>query len=368
MAETLTPGTSGSRARAERGNVMRVTEGAGVPAGLRLWRPWRPWRVQAALAALAATLAAGLLAIQSVQAQQNAFPSRPIRLVVASAAGGTQDVNARAFARQVSVQLGQPVLVDNRAGANGIIGAEIVAKAPPDGHTLMFAAGAFVINPAIYRNLPFDVARDFTPITAVAQGEGVLVLVHPSVPATNAKELVALAKTRSLSYGSPGLGNALQLITESFAAQTGIKLLHVPYKGSGPALTALLSNEVQIVLIPPAASLSFIRDGRLRAVGYSAPARFSGLPDVPTLNEQGIAFQMDTGWHGLLGPARMSRELVERWHAEVLRAIETPALRDFFADGGFRPVGSTPADFRATVLADITRWAGIARLAKIEKQ
>lgn len=314
------------------------------------------------LAFLAALAMAG-----NAHAEQS-FPNRPIRFVVASAAGGTQDVNARALAKQLSGQLGQPVLVDNRAGANGIIGAEIVAKSPPDGHTLIFAAGAFAINPAIYRKLPFDVVRDFTPITAVAQGEGVLVLVHPSVPATNAKELVALAKTRPLAYGSPGLGNALQLISESFAKQTSIKLLHVPYKGSGPAMTALLANEVQIVFIPPVASIAFIRDGRLRAVGYSAQARFPGLPDVPTLNEQGIAFQMDTGWHALLGPARLPRELIERWHAEVRRAIEAPALREFFADGGFRPVASSPAEFRATFLADIKRWAEVARQANIELQ
>ncbi len=365
MAETLMPDTGGCRARAEQGNVASVVAWPSADAGSGAGRRSRG---AARAVTVAAAFAAGTFALLCVPAHAQAFPARPVRLVVASAPGGTQDVNARAFARQVSTQLGQQVVVDNRSGANGIIGAEIVAKAPPDGHTLIFAAGAFVINPAIYRNLPFDVARDFTPITAVAQGEGVLVLVHPSLPATNARELVALAKTRSLSYGSPGLGNALQLITESFAAQTGIRLLHVPYKGSGPALTALLSNEVQVVLIPPLASLSFIRDGRVRAVGYSSPARFAGLPDVPTLNEQGIPFQMDTGWHGLLGPARMPRELVERWHAETRRAVEAPALREFFVEGGFRPLASSPAEFRATVLADITRWAEIARLAKIEKQ
>lgn len=317
----------------------------------------------------AAALAFACALVTAVHAQPSQpFPQRPVRFVVASAAGGTQDLNARALAKQLSAQLAQPVVVDNRAGANGIIGMEIVARAPPDGHTLLFAAGAFAINPAIHRSLPFDIERDFTPITAVAQGEGVLVLVHPSVPATNAKELVALARTRPLSYGSPGVGNALHLITESFVQQTGIRVLHVPYKGSGPALTALLANEVQIVFIPPAAALGFIRDGRLRALGYSAAARFAGLPEVPTLEEQGIPFHMDTGWHALLGPGRLGRELVERWHREVRRAVEQPALREFYAEGGFRPLANAPAEFRAVLLSDVKRWAQVARQAGIERQ
>ncbi|MBC7780032.1 MAG: tripartite tricarboxylate transporter substrate binding protein [Proteobacteria bacterium] len=296
------------------------------------------------------------------------WPIRPIRLIVPTAAGGTQDLNARAVAKQMAQHAGQSIVVDNRAGANGIIGADLVAKAAPDGYTLMYTGGAFAINPSIYKRLPFDVRRDFAPITNVAAGEGTLLLVHPSVAANSVRELVALAKTRPLSYGSPGLGNALQLISESFVIRSGAPLLHVPYKGSGPAMAALIGNEVQVMFIPPGVALPHLRDGRVRALGYSSATRFDGLPDVPTINEQGLPFEMDTGWHGLFAPAATPRPLLERVHADVRRAVCEPWLRSFLVDAGFRPLADPPDTFAKIVRADIERWAEIARLAKIPRQ
>ncbi len=231
-----------------------------------------------------------MLATGSLSAQP--YPTRPIRLIVPFPAGGTADVLARSITNETGAQLGQPFVIDNRGGANGIIGIDIVAKAPPDGHTLLHVTAAFVINPHVYLKLPYDVFRDFEPVTNAVLGTGYLVLLHPAVAANTVKELIALANdpkmSGKLSYSSPGVGNTLHLAAELFATRTGIKLLHVPYKGVAPALNAVLAGEVQMTLIPPTIAVPQIKAGRAKAIAFTGSTRFPGLPQLPTMTEAGI--------------------------------------------------------------------------------
>jgi tripartite-type tricarboxylate transporter receptor subunit TctC len=297
------------------------------------------------------------------------YPSHPIRLIVGTAPGGTQDGNARTVAREIEGLLGQPIVIDNRGGANGIIGYDIVAKAAPDGYTLLYTAVAFAINASVYKKLPFDVSRDFTPITNVAVGQGALLVVHSSVPARSVKEFIALAKDKQLTYSTPGIGNGMHLITEAFDARAGIKMLHVPYKGAGPALTALLGGEVQVMFIPPLIVAQHIKAGRLRALGYTGAKRVDTMPDVPTMSEAGLpGFQMDNGWHALFAPAKTPSEIVNKLYAAIHTVLQTPKLREYFLSIGYETAGEPPVQFQKTFQADIKRWGEIARLAKIQPE
>jgi len=241
-----------------------------------------------------------LLAFAATNASGQAFPIRPVRLVVPFPAGGTSDVIARSVTNELERQLGQSFVIDNRGGANSIIGSEIVAKAAPDGYTLLHVTAAFAINPSVYRNLPYQV-EDFLPITNLALGEGYLLLVHPSVPVQSVAELIVLAKKKDgqLTYGSPGVGNTLHLAVEFFNMKAGIAMTHVPYKGVAPAFTALLAGEVQAMLIPPIISLQQIKAGKVRALGFTGKTRWPVLPAVPTVTEAAIpGFYIIGGWHG----------------------------------------------------------------------
>ena len=307
------------------------------------------------------------LAIAEVCAQD--YPARPIRFVVSSAPGGTQDAVARLVANQVGGQIGQQVVVDNRGGANGIIGCDIVAHAAPDGYTLLYAATAFAIMPSVSKKLPFDVVRDFVPITRVGVLEGALLLVHPNLPAQNVRELIDLAKNRSLTFGSPGVGNSLHLMAELFNVSAGTHMIHVPYKGAGPSLNALLSSEIQMVFIPPPVAIPYVKAGRVRALGYSGTRRLAALPEMPTIAEAGLTgFGMDLGWQALFAPARTPNAIVGRLYTEVKRALETPKLRESLLASGYEPKGETPEEFRKLFLQDIKRYAELTRVARIEAE
>jgi tripartite-type tricarboxylate transporter receptor subunit TctC len=311
--------------------------------------------------------AATFLFVASAGAPAQSYPNRPVRIVVTVPAGGGQDASARAVANQLTNQFGQTMVVDNRGGANGIIGYDIVAKAPPDGYTLLYTAIAFVILPSAYRNLPFDIARDFTPITNTAMGHGVLLIVNSSFPARSLKEFIALGKKDQIAYGSPGRGNSMHLITELIASRAGIKMLPISYKGTAPELAALLSNDIQVMVIPPVAVLQQIKAGRFRALAFTGARRFEGLPDVPTLDEAGLpGFQIDSGWHGVFGPANTPPAIVDRLYAEIRKAL--PSLQRFFADGGYDVAGEPPAQFQKTFHADIKKWGDIARLAGVKPE
>jgi len=296
-----------------------------------------------------------------------AYPNRPIRFVVSVAPGGTQDANARAVATQLSGQIGHTVVVDNRGGASGIIGSDIVAKSAPDGYTLLYAATAFIITPNLVKNIPYDISKDFAPITKVAVSEGDLLLVHPSVPAHSVKELIVLAKARQFSYSSPGVGNSLHLAMETFNVRAGTQMLHVPYKGAGPALNALLGNEVQVMFIPPTVAVQHVKAERVRALGYSGPKRLEALPDLPTIAEAGLpGFQKPPGWQALFAPAKTSAGIINRLHTEVRKALQVPRLREYFLAAGYEPAGDPPVQFQKDFQADIKRFAELVRAARLE--
>jgi tripartite-type tricarboxylate transporter receptor subunit TctC len=314
--------------------------------------------------AIFAALAA-LACISGNTLAQN-FPDHPIRLIVGTAPGGTQDGTARMVSREVEALLGQPIVVDNRGGANGIIGYDLVAKAAPDGYTLLHTAVAFAINATVYKKLPFDVSKDFIPITNIAVGQGALIVVHSSVPAHTMKELIELAKHKQLSYSSPGIGNGMHLITEAFDARAGIKMLHIPYKGAGPALNALLSAEVQVMLIPPLIVSQHIKAGRLRALAYSGVKRLEVMPDMPLISESGLpGFHMDSGWHAWFAPAKTPPAVINKLYVAVRKVLDMPKMKEFFVSIGYDVGGETPAQFQKIFEADKKRWGEIAKMAKI---
>ena len=313
----------------------------------------------------------GCVAIWSNFAWSQAYPSRPIRLVVPFAPGGTIDAYARALARQVESQIGQSIVIDNRAGANGIVGADTVAKAAPDGYTLLNNAASFVINASMYKKLPYDTDRDFTPITNFVKGLGYLLVAHPSVPANSVKELLELAKKKpdAMRYSSPGIGNGQHLAFELMSIKTGTQLLHVPYKGSAPALAAVLGGEVHIGFQTPTSVVPHITSGKLKALGFSGDKRLPALPNVPTVAEAGVpGFYYDVAWHAWFGPAKMPPAIVARLYTEMKRALQEPRLVEFFRAGGFEPQADPPAEFAKIFRADIKHYAEIVRAAKIKPE
>jgi tripartite-type tricarboxylate transporter receptor subunit TctC len=299
------------------------------------------------------------------------YPHRPIRLVVPFVPGGTIDAYARVLARQVESQIGQSIVVDNRAGANGIVGADIVAKAVPDGYTLLNNAASMVINPAMYRRMPYDTETAFVPITNFVKGLGYVMTVHPSVPANSVKELIALAKKKegSVRFSSPGKGNGQHLAGELFNLKSGILMLHVPYKGSAPALAAALSGEVQLTFQTPTSVIPYIAAGKLRALGFTGDTRLPALPDVPTVAEAAVpGFYYDVAWHGWFAPARTPPAIVDKLYTEIRRAIQVPKVREYFRAGGFEPQADSPAQFKKIFQDDIKRYAEIVRAARIEPE
>ena len=323
------------------------------------------------LLCLMLALASGAIVLSSRVAAQTAsasvaWPVRPIRLIVPFPPGGATDANARALAKEMETFIGQPLIVDNRGGANGIIGSDIVAKAAPDGYTLLHISVAFAINPSTYKKLPFDASRDFTPITNPIVGQGSLLAVHPSVPARSVTELIALAKKQQLTFGSPGVGNVLHLITEAFNLRAGIQMLHVPYKGAGPAMIALLGGEVQVMVAPPIIAAPHLKSERLRPLGYSGAKRLEALPDIPTIAEAGLpGFQQDTGWHAWFAPAKTPDKIVNQIYGAIHKSLQLPRLREYLLSGGYQPVADPPALFQKNIQADLKRWGDLVRLAKI---
>ncbi|MES2563166.1 MAG: tripartite tricarboxylate transporter substrate binding protein [Pseudomonadota bacterium] len=297
------------------------------------------------------------------------YPSRPIRLVIPFPPGGNVDTLGRVFARQLEVQMGHPVVVDNRGGANGILGVDIVAKAVPDGYTLLDTSFSFVVNPSIYRKLPYDTVKDFAPITNFAVGLGYVLTTHPSTQAASVKELIALAKKTPLRYSSPGVGNGQHLAGELLATKAGIELLHVPYKGGGPALTAALGGEVHFTFTAAAVGAPHFKSGKLKPIGFSGAKRLSSMPEVPTIAEAGVPdFIYDSGWHGLFAPARTPSFIINRIHKEAAQAVQEPKLRDLLISGGYEPRADPPAEFAKIFNADITKYAQIVKSARIEPQ
>ncbi len=320
-----------------------------------------------AMACVAIAIAADAGAQTASTTSAQAWPTRPIRLIVPFPPGGATDANARVIAKEVENVLGQPLVIDNRGGANAIIGSDIVAKAAPDGYTLMHISVAFAINPSTHKKLPFDTRKDFTPITNPVVGQGALLAVNPSVPAKSVTELIALAKKQKLALSSPGVGNVLHLIATGFSLRAGIEMLHVPYKGAGPALTALIGGEVQVMVVPPLIAVAHIKTGRLRPLGYSGAKRLPAIADVPTISEAGLpGFQMDTGWHAWFGPAKTPAPIVTLIHSAIQKSLQVSAVREYLLAGGYEPTADPPAVFQKNFQNDIKRWGELVRSAGIE--
>jgi tripartite-type tricarboxylate transporter receptor subunit TctC len=315
------------------------------------------------------TAALGVLCVAaSAQAQ---YPSKPVRVIVPFAAGGTPDVVGRIISQQLVAQTGQSFVVENRAGADGVLGAQSVAEAPPDGYTLLVTSSSFVVNPSFHKKLPFDVIRDFEPVSNVAATEAYILGVNPQLPARTVQELVALAKApgNHISFGSPGVGNGLHLAAELFKSLTGAQMVHVPYRGAAPALTGLIANDVQVMFMTPPSSLPFVEAGKIRALGYTGARRFARLPDVPTLVEAGVpGMEVLASWTGMFAPAKTPAALLARLEAEIRKATETAAYRDRLTSIGVIPVGNAPAEFKPFVAAQVMLVADIVKAAGIEPQ
>jgi len=307
----------------------------------------------------------------ALSASAHAFPDRPVRFVLGFAPGGAPDVIARVVARQLTGSIGQPVVLDNRTGANGIVAAELVANANPDGHTLLVTPGAFAINPSIYRKLPFDAVRSFAPVTNLCLSEALLLVVTPALQAHSVQELAQLAKRpgAKFAYGTSGVGNVTHIAGALFAVRTGTTLTHVPYKGGGPMTTALVGGEIQLAFTNPATIIGAVKSGRVRALAYNAPARTPLLPNVPTLIESGITgMEMTPSWYGVFAPARTPAAIVDRLHAQIRYALAEPAVRDAFAGLNVQADGRSPAEFKAFVVEAIGRYAELVKLAGIPKE
>ncbi len=299
------------------------------------------------------------------------YPTHPIRVVAPFPPGGTLDTVIRGPADQLSQQLGQSLFIDNRGGANGIIGTDIAAKAPPDGYTLLMVTGSFAINPSVYKKLPYDVLRDFAPISLLARGLGYVAIVNPAVPAHSVGELVALDATASgdLKFGSPGVGNPIHLACELFNRRTGAHLRHIPYKGAGPMITALVAGEVQMTIMPPIAVVEHIRAGTLRALAFTGPRRWDELPDVPTMAEAGVPdFVYEGTWVGLLAPRGTPRPIIDRLNAEVVKALAAPRIADTIRRGGYVLDGGSPEAFAAFLKDEVARYAELVQAIGIQPE
>ena len=307
-------------------------------------------------------LATWLLVAGSTVVLAQGYPAKEIRVVVPYSPGGGSDVTSRILAQRMSESLGRQLVIDNRAGANGIIGTEIVARAPADGYTLLFVSSPHAVNPSLYRKLPFDTLKDFAPISEVASAPSILV-VHPSLPARTVRELVALAKARpgQIDYASGGSGGSPHLATELFKKMAGIDLNHVPYRGAGPALTDVLAGQVQVMFANSAPALPQLRSGRLRALGISSMKRSAVAPEIPTITESGVTGFEAITIFGLVAPANTPRPVIELLNAEVHKAMRTREVGESMKALGEDVVLTTPEGFGKVVEAEVKRWGELVR-------
>jgi tripartite-type tricarboxylate transporter receptor subunit TctC len=312
-------------------------------------------------------IASMLLALALAGAAHAQYPAKPVRIVVPYPPGGTVDVVARNLAQQLTVQTGQQFIVDNRAGANGTIGSDFVSKAAPDGYTLLVQASIFVINPLFLKNVPYDVQRGFTAVANIGSVP-LLVTAHPSVPASNLREFVALVRANPdrYTFATTGLGSAGHLTEEVIKRDAGLSILIVPYKGAGPALTDIVGGQVSALADPLPSSYPHVKGGRLKALAVTSRERIAFMPEVPTMAESGFpGFEM-LSWYGLWGPPGLPKDVVDRLAAETAKAVKSAEMREKLASQGFIPDGSGPAPFAAYVKDEIAKYAKIVKDANIK--
>jgi tripartite-type tricarboxylate transporter receptor subunit TctC len=302
----------------------------------------------------------------TAQAAEQAYPNRPIRMVVPYAPGGNTDALARLVAQGLTRSLGQQVIVDNRPGGNTLIGTELVARAPADGHTIMLTTLTFTVVPTLYKKLPYDTLRDFTPITLAVTLPNVLV-IHPAVPAKTLKEFIAHAKANpgKLSYASTGSGTSPHLSMELLKTMAGIDLVHVPYKGGGPAMIDLIGGQIAAQFIGLPVAMPHIASGKLRALAVTGKKRASAAPSVPAIADTLPGYELDP-WFGVLGPAGMPKTATDRLHSEIARILRAPEMKDHLNSLGAEPAATTPAEFAAHIRMEIPRYAKIVKAAGIK--
>jgi len=313
-------------------------------------------------------LAAAFIAPPAAVAQS--YPGRPVRLIVSLAPGGGTDFVARVLAGKLSEAWSQQVVVDNRPGAGSIVGAEIVAKAAPDGYTLLMGTNSLLTQPSLFKNLPYNVTRDFAPVTLALRAP-LLLSAHPSLAASNLKELIALAQARpgELTYASPALATTGHLGGELFKQIARVNILHVPYKGAGSAISNLLAGEISLMYSSPPAVIMHIRAGKLKALGVTGSKRAAQAPDIPTFDESGVTGVEAYDWYGILAPAGTPKPIINALNAQIVRILQMPDVSDRFASTQFaEPVASTPDELQQFMPAEIDRWAPVIRQANIRAE
>jgi len=307
-----------------------------------------------------------MLIVSAAAAGQSvpAYPSRPIRLVVAQSAGGSADFVARSYAQRLTGQLGQQIVIDNRAGGAGVVGTEVVVHAQPDGYTLLLAPTSHAINPYFVAKLPYDTRRDLASISLTSAGYNLLV-VNPSASARSVRDIIALARAQpgQLRYASSGVAGATHLTGELFSLMAGIQMLHVPYKGAPAALTAIISGESDFSFGSMASSMPLVRAGRLRALAITSPERWPALADIPTVAEAGVAGYEASSWQALFGPARMNRDIVSRLAHEIAQIAKSADMQKRLNAEGMTPLGTTPQELDAHVVRELDKWARVTKAA-----
>ena len=297
------------------------------------------------------------------------YPTRPIRLVVASSPGGASDILGRLLAQKLSDEFGQQVVVDNRGGASGVIGTDIVAKAAPDGYTLLIIQPSLTINPSMISKLPYDAVRDFAPVSLVVDAAQIMT-VNPAVPAKNVKELIALAKAKpgTLMFGSPGVGTSPHLTAELFKLTAGVDMPQVPFKGSGMAYVSLISGEVSVAFSTVLSAMPHVKSGKIRALGVTTLKRVAVVPDVPTIAESGLPGFEGSQWFGILAPARTPHPIVERLYQALLRVSNSPEVKERLTAEGVDVVNRKPDEFAAVIKRELAQWAKVIKAAGIKPQ
>ena len=313
--------------------------------------------------------AALMAALAGESVAQANYPNRPVRVIVPSSPGGGTDILTRLLTPQLSERLGQQVLVDNRPGAGSIIGNEIVARSPPDGYTLLMGISTIAILPSMHKKLSYDALRDLAPITQAISAPNILV-VHPSLPVKSVKELIAFAhkRTGELNFASAGLGTNPHLSMELFLSMTKLRMVHIAYKGLGPAMIDLLAGHVVVSTATMLTALPHVKSGRLRGLGVTGSSRSSVLPDLPTVAEAGVPGYEAVQWYGLFAPSQTPKDIIAKLHAAMTGALQTPAVREKLAADGTDAVGNTPDEFARFIRAETEKWARVAREAGIKPE
>lgn len=307
---------------------------------------------------------AALCAVSGITQAQN-YPVKPVRIIVPFPPGGGSDYIARLIAPPLTKVFGQQFIVDNRGGAGSTLGTEVAFKSPADGYTLLLISGSFTTSPSLYKNLKYDALNDMVPVIQTEDGPYVIT-VHPSLPVKTVKQLVALARSKpgNINYASTGQGGITHLATELFAMRTGIKITHIPYKGTGPAVIDTVSGQTQMMVAAAAASVPYVKSKRLYPLAVSFPKRVSALPDVPTVIESGYKYQVNN-WHGVVAPRGVPKPIIDRLNAEINKIVKAPDFAARIANEGLEPSGGTPEEFLTLIKREIAEWAEVIKQAKI---